>query len=170
MSPLATSPSAEGLVGSRTWCSGQQASSGAHAWPSEWLSLSAAGARGDTSGECSTGLLGSAALSSHFRWRRPRGKRAARAGAGLQGSGWPPPRTLLREQRTDSAAQLERRALLQEPLAVPGSPRARTRSDQIWENMPEVWERNRMRPAPSFPVLLSQGIKFPKSAVKGKKA
>lgn len=61
-------------------------------------------------------------------------------------------------------------SLLWEPHSgCPGLSRARTRSDQTWENMPEVWERNRMRPVPSFPVLLSQGIKFQSQQLKGSK-
>lgn len=150
----------------------QQASSGAHAWPSEWLSLSAAGARGGHTRRVQHRPSGSAALgSSHLAGaaRAPEGKEQpvqeqARRGLAAP-SAHPAPGAKLADSSLERAA-----SLLREPLSgCPGLSRARTRSDQTWENMPEVWERNRMRPVPSFPVLLSQGIKFQSQQLKGRK-
>ena len=99
------------------------------------------------------------------------GRRAASAGAGPQGADRPDSAPCSSSETRRLGLWPQRTAsLLREPLSdCPGLSRARTQSDQTWENMPEVWERNRMRPVPSFPVLLSQGIKFQSQQLKGRK-
>lgn len=57
-------------------------------------------------------------------------------------------------------------SLTSDPLASPRLPWALTWSNQVLENMLEVWERNRMGPVLSFLLLLSQGIKFQSQQLK----
>lgn len=167
-------PLSTGSWGSRAWCSGHSRSCGVHTWPSEWLFLSTARARGGKYPESTSRAFWFGrpdVQPSHWRRSGPVGRRAASTGAGPQGADRPLAHPAPQAKRADSASGLERAtSLLWEPLSdCPGLSRARTQSDQTWENMPEVWERNRMRPVPSFPVLLSQGIKFQNQQLKGRK-